>query len=70
MSLYLSIFCLECACFVLRAANMYVFLNLSRWVMPLSEPRYLHFAVRKLQGEAGKGHVQSIKNKGIPWGTS
>ena len=47
MSLYVSIFCLECASFVLTAAHIYVCLNLSRWVMPSSEPRYLSCGCKK-----------------------
>ena len=46
MSLYFSIFCLECASFVLRAADIYACLNLSRWVMPSFEPRYLNFGCK------------------------
>ena len=41
------LFCLEDASFVLRAANMYVYLNLSSQVMPLSEPTYLSFCCKK-----------------------
>ena len=61
MLLYLSLFCLEHASFVLRAADMYVYLNLSSWVMPLSEPKYLSF-VRKLHGEVDMGCIWSIKS--------
>ena len=70
----LSIFCLECASFVLRAANMYVCLSLSRWVLTSSEPKYLNFDCKKADtGDTGMGHIQSIKSWGIPqsahWGT-
>ena len=47
VSSYLSIFCLEHASFVLRAGNIYACLNLSRQVMPSSEPRYLYFGCKK-----------------------
>ena len=47
MSWYLSLFCLEHVSFVLRAANTYVFLSLPKWVMPLSEPKYLNFGCKK-----------------------
>ena len=47
MSSYLSLFCLEYPSVVLRAANMYVCVNLSRRVMPSSEPKYLSFGCKK-----------------------
>ena len=74
MSSCLSLFCLEHASFVIRAANMYVCLNLSRQVMYLSEPKYLSFGCKKLQGVTDIGDVHvSIKNREIlgsaHWGT-
>ena len=43
MSLYLCLFCLEHASFVLRATNMYICLSLSKQVVPSSEPKYQRF---------------------------
>ena len=46
---YLSLYCLEHVSFVLSAANVYVSLSLSKWVMPLSESRYLSFGCKKAE---------------------
>ena len=73
MSSYVYLFCLECASFILRAANMYVCLNLSSQVMPLYEPKYLSFCCKRLQGKVNMGCIQSVKGGEIPgnvhWGT-
>ena len=42
----LSCFCLEHTFLVLSATSMYVCLSLLRWVMPLSEPKYLNFGCK------------------------
>ena len=47
MSSYLSLFCLECASYVLSTANMYVCLRLPKWAMPSSELRYLSSGCKK-----------------------
>ena len=54
---HIYLFCLEHASFVLRAANMYGCLNLSRQVMPSSDPSTLVVAVKKLQGDADIGPI-------------
>ena len=73
-SSYLSLFCLECAYFMLSAANMYVCLSLSKQVMPSSEPRYLNFGCKKVAKCSNYGSRPKIKNEGIPmnahWGTN
>ena len=64
-SSYLSLFCLECASFVLSAANMYVCHSFSKQVMSLSQG-ILVLVVKRLQAEVSIGHIQSIGYAGIP----
>ena len=66
MSLYLSLFCLEHASFVLSAAYIYVCLSLSKWVMPSSEPRYLGFGCKKAARWGKYGSYPKYKK----WGDS
>ena len=64
MSSYFTLVCLEWACFVFKAADIYACPNLSRQILPSSEPRCLNLGCKN--GEANKGHIQNIENVVLP----
>ena len=65
MSSYLPLLYLEHAFFVLRAANKYVCLSLSKWVMPSSVPKFLRFGSKKAARRDGYGSCLKSESGGF-----
>ena len=62
MSSHFSLLCLEWSSFVFRAPSILACLNISRWIIPESEPRYCSLSCKMLLGGANKGHIQNVKS--------